>query len=503
MKYLFKYEPLYTIVEPCLSQEIIDNVLHCKSFWFSYFDEKRRMRTTYPVKHEENWVFYDLGENSFPSGFLGRVVKALEENGDEYEIEYLVDKPEGQYNFSTEFDSYLNKKEYELRYYQIEPIKEVKQYGNGLLEIGTGGGKTLLYGNLIVSLGVKTLCITIDLTSKQQTYNEFVEMFGEENVGMIDRDNYDQYPIVVANIQNCWAKFKTDNSQFMLYKDTVGLLIVNEAHHINESKLRNSAANTWYSIAMNIPAWYRVGATGTVGDEDSLQGYLLRGAIGEVIYSRNTKQLIAEGYATKIEVHAYEFVSNNNEHSQAVIAYKNLLADPAFNEMIANLALKYANEGYKVAIFCEWLRDQMDIIKQWLGDNCVAVSGRTKEEERTRLFKQFAEGNPSILIGTVFNEDVNIPSMDVGIILGKLKNERKVKQRTGRVARLFEGKSKGIVVIPMIKDVKEISRNNKIKYVDGILAKHSKEAIKILESEGHEIMYKNYEEIDREIQLDS
>ena len=495
--YSFKYTPITTYCDQDLPQEVIEKVLCCKSFYYTRFDEVRRRTVPYPIKKVIDWNFYNAQSKNFPSGFLSKVIDMLNFMGEQYQLSVVAVTPDRlKSNMRDAFFAYLTRENKKLRYFQEEAVDAVLQYDTGMIEIGTGGGKTLFYGNLISTLDVKTLIITIDLTSKQQTYEELCAMLGDENVGQIDWEDYDKYPVVVANIQNCWVKLKT--SKFIQYGRSVGLLVVNECHHINEGKLKTSTANTWFQVATSVPAWYRVGATGTVGNEDALQGFLFRAAIGEVIYRKPTAALIKEGFATKIEAHVYPYECGNLEYMNATTAYKNLVTEPAFNIMIADLALKYANEGKKVAVFCEWHKNQLNVLEKLLGDRAISVSGKTKKgQERTDRFRAFADGERSILIGTVFNEDVNIPAMDVGIIMGKMKNERKVKQRTGRIARLFEGKSMGIIIIPYIKDkklVKEFDKrgNEIIVEKDGMLLRHSKEAIKILEKEGHEIIFKNY-----------
>jgi hypothetical protein len=41
-----------------------------------------------------------------------------------------------------------------MRYYQIEAVKRVLQYGRGLIECPTGSGKSLIIGNIIYNLNV-------------------------------------------------------------------------------------------------------------------------------------------------------------------------------------------------------------------------------------------------------------------------------------------------------------------------------------------------------------
>jgi superfamily II DNA or RNA helicase len=463
--------------------------------YITRFDDVTKRIVPYPIRKYINWNLYEFSDNSFPSGFLSKITSVLEE---EYEIRFS-EKPEKQYNFDELLEDYLKRKGIEKRYFQDEATSVFKEYGNGIIEIGTGGGKTLLYGNIVKELGVKTLIITIDLTSRDQTYKEFCEFFGEENVTTIDSDYYDKYPIVIANIQNCWAKRLKQS--FLDYIQEVGLLIVNECHHVNENKLKkkDDFGNTWYAVSMMIPAYYRIGGTGTVSQEGTFQRFIQRAALGEVIYSKTTSELIKEGFATPVEVHVYKIPSSNEEHLSYVKAYENMVGDKKFNELISTVANKYANQNLKVLIFCDWVDKSAKILEQLLGDRCRLIYGATPLVERRALLKEFAEGKFPILIGTVFSEDFNLPNLDVGIIIGKKGNERVVNQRLGRVVRLFEGKKKGIIVIPYVEDKKRAKVKTKIGYVeklvDGILARHSKEAIKILKSQGYVIIEKQIDSL--------
>lgn len=485
--YKFIYTPFETKVEPALSEDIINKIFKYQSVSFTRFDEVSRRKVKYPIRKVIDWNFYK--DDKFPSGFLSDVIQQLE-GVDSFNIESPnFGIPSKEFQLESEFVNFLFQRNINLRYFQEEPVELIKEFGNGVIEIGTGGGKTIFYGNLVQSLGVKTLILTIDLASKDQTYKELIDMFGETNVATIDMKDYYEYPIVVANIQNCWAKLKKIDSCYISFCSQIKLLIVNEAHHVNESMGKQGLANTWYNVVMNIPAWYRVGATGTIPKEGSLGRALLTGGIGPVIYSKPTTELIKEGFATPIEVHVYTKQSDNQEHTQSIQAYKNMVEDSDFIPWIAAIALKYVNEGKKIGIFCDWVELQTLALEKILGSLCRVVHGGNKGL-RESIFDSYKRNNFPILIGTVFSEDINIPAMDVGIILGNKKNEKKINQRVGRIARLFEGKDKGIFVIPFLQDYKQQLKNGKLKKVNGILAKHSEEGIRILEKQGYEIIYK-------------
>lgn len=482
--YNFYWTPLYTYCDKVLPQEVID-ILSCNSYYYTRYDAEQRRKVKYPIKKSVYWNFYDVEEKSFPSGFLSEVICYLGEEN--CKVEFSKEKPQKILFLDAPFNNYLNKEGYNVREFQKECAQLAEVYGSGILEVGTGGGKTLIYGEIIRRLGVKTFFLTTDTVSRDQSYREFCKFFGEENVGRIDEREFDK-SILVANIANCWAKFEDED--FLNYVDTAQLFIVNECHHINESKIdRVSAlANTWFRIAMRVKAYYRIGATGTVGNEGSFKRFLLTAAIGPVIYTKSTRELIDEGFASNIEAHIYKIEIFNDEHSQYIKAYENMVTNLEFNDMIVKLAVMYSKQGKKVIIFCDWKVKQAQTLNNMLLDKgviCCYISGDEKKE-RWDLVKLFEVTQNAVMVTTVFSEDFNLPALDVGIIIGKKSNEVSLKQRIGRVARLFSGKEKGIVVVPYVQDWKAKGD----KFVDGILAKHSKECIKIIEKEGHSIMYK-------------
>jgi superfamily II DNA or RNA helicase len=489
--YNFYWTPLKTYCEVQLPQEVIDKVFFNQSTYFTRYDEVTHRKTPYPIKRFINWNFYDAEEKSFPSGFLSDVLNMLDiEN---YTVQYNKGKPEKILLLDDFFNNYLAIKGYELRDFQSFAGQLVEDYGSGVFDIGTAGGKTLMYGEIIRKLGVKTFVLTTDTISRDQTYNELCQFFNEKFIGRIDKRDFDK-PILVANIANAWAK--RDDEEYLNYIKDVDLLIVNEAHHLNESKLTNKSAlaNTWFNIVQQIPAYYRVAATGTVGEEGSFKRFLLTAAIGPVIYKKTTREFIDEGLASPIEAHIWKIDSNNDEHIQYTKAYENMITDVKFNQLLAKLAIEYSNQDKKVIIFCDWKEKQAKLLNNIILENgaeCYYIDGDIKGEDRWSLVRQFEENKSSIMVTTVFSEDFNLPVLDVGIIVGKKKNEVTLKQRIGRLTRLFDGKEKGIIVIPFVQDWKKVTVRGQTKLVDGILAKHSNIAIEILKREGHSIIYKN------------
>lgn len=485
-----KCETVWTyVIEDDIPEDIVAELFNYSTWYYTRWDEERKITTPYPMKKERIWKLY--AKKRFNTGFISKLADKLKENNIPFEVENACFQPTPKFDFKTPLDSYFKRMNRQPFYYQLNAVKACIE-SNGILQIGTGGGKTITYALLTAEFGVKTIVITIDNTSREQTYEEFVAFFGEENVAHIDQD-YIEKPILIANVQGIHARLKKEDPEFLEYIIDCGLLIVNEAHHLNESGLgKETIGNTWFNAVINIPAYYRYAATGTLEKKGTFSRALLEGGIGSLIYTKTTRELIDEGYACEIEVHVYRMLFKNDEHTNYVKAYTNMVTNEVFNTFLVDVAKKYADDGKRVIIFADWVEKQAEVLKEKLGDRCALVHGGIKGKERKDTINNFEMLNCDILLGTVFSEDFDLPALDVGIVIGKKKNERSLKQRVGRVGRLSNGKKHGIIVIPFLKDEREKWDNNLKKYVKspGILATHSQNAIDILKEQGYKIVEK-------------
>lgn len=129
---------------------------------------------------------YDRRTQSFPTGLLGSVTKALKLQKCEYRLVDNRVKPIQNLEIETRFDEY-NRKLYD---YQLETVEKALKVSRGVLALATGAGKTMTACELIAKMSVAPVIFTVPSKSLlKQTHKEFekyLKINGQQaSVGMI------------------------------------------------------------------------------------------------------------------------------------------------------------------------------------------------------------------------------------------------------------------------------------------------------------------------------
>ena len=95
--------------------------------------------------------------------------------------------------------------------------------GRGIVVLPTGSGKSRVMKDTIQQLGVNTLIVVPSLHLKLQTYSYLSACFGEEYVGIFDK-NSENKPISIANLQ---ALYRTSEEKLSFYD----CVFFDEWHH--------------------------------------------------------------------------------------------------------------------------------------------------------------------------------------------------------------------------------------------------------------------------------
>ena len=174
-----------------------------------------------------------LKGNSFPTGLLERVKTALVEakTGLYEEIDgRVVPKVRNRINWRN--------KPPKNRYYQDEAINMALEKERGVLQLGVGSGKTLIFTHIIKQLEVNTLVITPSLALTQQNYNTLEMYFGPTKVKIYNSATVKKTskfaPIRIMNMQSIAALQKSgDLTKFLA---DIDMVIVDEVHHCFSGK---------------------------------------------------------------------------------------------------------------------------------------------------------------------------------------------------------------------------------------------------------------------------
>jgi len=382
-------------------------------------------------------------------------------------------------------------KDIEFRKGQLALILSAIEKKRGVLTAPARYGKTITAAGIIASLkDVKALflCHTKDLF--YQTFEEFtkvglfpISLIGDGRKGEIS-------PLTIALHQSF---IRIDPLQYSAYFD---LVIVDECHHVA------SLNSNYGSILSRMLAPYRIGFTATpptdIESELSLEG-LLGPSIGEVTQEEALKtQVISPAKIRIVKIPAQPYIKNFSSYHDAYL--EGVVRNRIRNRRVMKTAQEYLEQNMTVLIIVRRvehgfnLKDMFDkLLPQYeVPFLCGGLDAETQKEirrlknkidqyrtvgeikgqksiqevqkeldiyrdieakikkgsiERHQYRKLLHERRiKCIIVTTIWNEGVNIPSLNVLINAAGGKSETTTIQSASRCLTAFEGKEHGIIV---------------------------------------------------------
>lgn len=357
-------------------------------------------------------------------------------------------------DFSREIEPYRH---------QQQALSAWKKAGRrGVVEVPTGGGKTL-----IAQLALKDtprsvlICVpTLDLMA--QWYSGLVAAFPDANIGMLGGGSRDETPILIS----------TYDSAAINAEDLAGryaLLICDEVHHLPSDFTR--------VIAEMSIAPYRLGLSATLKRSDGRERDLDT-LLGPVVFSCTPDELAGTTLAAyqdvviKVKLSPKEqqrydelirqrndFLRLNNIRLGTIDGWKQFIMNSGSPQgraaMLAHREAKtlaYGTEG-KLRVLEEILANHPEARTLiFVNDNATvyrisreflipAITHQTHVKERVATLDKFRSGEYQYLVsGQVLNEGVDVPEASVAVVLSGTSTEREHVQRLGRILRKSEGK---------------------------------------------------------------
>lgn len=433
---------------------------------------------------ERRRMYFNRKDNSFPTGWLfSKIISTLSTLKIEYKIE----------DIRTEFKSNNTLKgvyPFECRPYQQEAIDEttIKGHCRGIISIGVGGGKSLIGAKIIEYYSKPTLYLVPSLLLLNQTYTNFSNWFGKENVGYIGDGEFRPSLVNISTEQTIWARIDNPEVQSLLKNTEV--LILDEAHKIQTPTMNNrKLGNTWYQVAMLTPnAKVRIGLTATPGKEDSYARQLLEGVTGRILYEKSLSWLIENGYLSKLFIDVYR-INISNPFQEWEKAYsENILKNDERNVLIVRTARELAFKGNRVLIIVNRIEDHGKVLMGMLNGDAESLYGEDSSKERMEVLERFVNKQTRIVVSTIIREGVDLPDMDAIILASGGKGGdfgRDLIQKLGRVVRRTNTKSTALLVDFFDDDgnTEYTDTNGKMRRKPNILHRHSIQRLNIYKRE--------------------
>jgi len=387
-------------------------------------------------------ILYDISKNLcwVPRGYIYFLIRYLKQVGIGFSI---IDKT----------TSFAPPKSFELKFkgvlenYQKEAAEALAKYPNGVLEAGTGSGKTVLGCYMIAYRQQPTLIIVHSALLVKQWEKEIKRFLGFK-CGIIGDNKFELKPITVAIIDSV-------NIHLEKLKCRFGQVIVDETHKI--------VANTWAYTLQDFSAKYLLGLTATAYRSDGL-GDAIFACIGPKLHVINKQML----YKIKAILRPIVYRIETNYYFLFQGKWSDLIQDLVTNKQrnelickIIDLDLKKHKEQILIVSdrkeHCSTITKILWEKYQLKAEILIGGGSKTKKE---KILKNLQTGVCKILCATTkyVGEGFDIPGLSALFITTPIKFEGKLIQACGRVLRPKDRKligTTGYINPPRIYDFKD------------------------------------------------
>jgi superfamily II DNA or RNA helicase len=359
----------------------------------------------------------------------------------------------------------------ELRDYQIEAVRAVLRARRGILNAGTGGGKTFMSAAIIKAIARPTLFLVNRAHLLYQTAREFEKVLPEAkgHIGIIGDGQFDQKIITLATVQTLYAAVKKHPKAVKESLSHFKVLIIDEAHRASADQFVKSAALLENCV-------FRIGLTGTAFiNNDPEADMRVRGVLGPIAYRISASELVRRGVLARPFFKYYpirEPDMNGYKHYRDIYE-QGIIHNTYRNAVIVNQTKQLAAMNKKPLVVCSEIAHVENLTNglQAQGLNVGVATGSVDTFERKRMLDRLDNGNHDCIVAsTIFDEGVDLPNIAAVVNAAGLKSPYALLQRTGRAIRKKEDDNWAIII-----DFIDLHHRT--------LTRHSAERIHIVQSE--------------------
>ena len=384
-------------------------------------------------------------------GLVPEIVDYLKTQDVPFDINYNADYLEAlskTHIVASEPSVKTLKSQFELRDYQQIAVNNALDKGYGVVELATGGGKTLIIANLVyaalhnIDLTEKVLIIVPDLGLVSQTYKDFENYNFPMSIVSKWTGDSELDPnarVIVANMGILQSK-NSDISWF----SKIGLLVVDECH-----KLRRG--NKVCKLIDKIPTLRRIGFTGTL-PENNIDKWNINNFIGPVIFKKTTTELrqdVGDKYIANAQVLAlhieYDFKPDYTSVSSSDMYRLELeyIHNKDFRYKVIQRVVKNLNNNCLILVdYIDHGLKMKEALDSLEGKQVFFIQGSMEVEDRKKI-QTLMEKDDNIVciaISKIFSTGISIKNIHYIIFAAGGKSKIKTLQSIGRGLRTHENK---------------------------------------------------------------
>lgn len=435
----------------------------------------------------QNWdgtkKLYHRGHRTFPAGLYHRISRILNEAGIEYKTQWTDTTTRYQPTSPI-----LRKDVYAPRPYQQIAIGRAWEAMRCMIQVATGGGKTVIAGHLMAKIGGPVVFLVHTKDLLYQAKDMFAEMFVTP-IGQVGDGVVDPQFITIATIQTLALaldiKYKQDKTnEDDTWKDTtkidetnklVILRMLRDCEVLFMDECHRVACTMAQSVVDAIPnAQFRYGLSASPWRDDGAD-IVLEGCFGHVEVNISATHLIEKNYLVRPYIRMVkgpigrfpkktpyttvydEYIVNNDIRNAEVVKQTKSLLSRGLPTLVL----------VRNIIHGEMLAEQTGL---------PFLSGKDDSSHRNSVLNDLRGNRLAGLVATtIADEGLDVKPLAGLVLAGAGKSSTRALQRVGRVLRPYPGKTHAEVI--------DFEDNAKYLY------DHSKARLKIYETEPGFVLY--------------
>ena len=422
-----------------------------------YFGEWDGLISTVCYSKEHCKCFKPKSGTHFPTGLISKAIHFFKD----YDINYTIEDIRNKYEMCPGILSMSS--DYESRDYQEEVVQEALKKTRGVIQIATGGGKTPVAADIISKIGL--FPVVFYVTSKDLLWQakseleRFILKDGKNiEVGVIGDGKKDIKDINIITVQTSvvalggtYKKFDDEDRKQQV-----------EDFYKNDNEIINLIKNAKVMVADEIQHWasetcqmisdasencqYKFGISATVF-RDLNDDILIEGCFGKKIIDINASYLIKKKYLVKPEI-LFVHIDNikKSKYRKYTDIYKyGIVHNDLRNNWIKDIVKTLSEQNRNILILCKQIKHGN--ILESLIPNSFFLHGSHSNKQRKEHLDKMRENKVNITIASViFDEGINVKSLDSLVLAGAGKSQTRALQRIGRTLRSYPGKENAIII---------------------------------------------------------
>ncbi len=310
-----------------------------------------------------------------------------------------------------------------LRPYQQKAVEAVAARSFGVLEAGTGSGKTIMAIALIARRRQPTLII---VHTKELLYQwrDRLHQFLRRDPGLIGDGNSFLADVTVAIVNSARKKVEELAPRF-------GQLVVDECHRV--------PAALFTDVVSGFDCQYLLGLSATAFRRDEGMTRLIHFYMGDPVYKVDQGELTASGAIVRpqLVLHKTDFEYGYRGDYQALLSA--LTTHQGRNrQIIEDIAAAAEEDGVTLVVsdrlsHCRVFEESL--VKK--GFRVALLTGQTAAEKRALIVDEVQKGDVQILIATLqlIGEGFDCPGLSTLFLTTPISFEGRLMQVIGRIMR--------------------------------------------------------------------